>query len=75
MSEVNDSKTNDRDLAQKTIITTIQAVQVVNEEMIDVLSGGMPNSRRKRRHQPHVQHVREARGDDVGAAPNQDRVA
>ena len=40
-----------------------------------IVFGGMPNSRRKRRHQPHVKYVREACGDDVTAAPYYDGVA
>ena len=40
-----------------------------------VVFGGMPNSGRKRCHQPHVKYVREACGDDVTAAPYQDGVA
>jgi hypothetical protein len=40
-----------------------------------VVCGGMPNSSRKRCHQPHVKDVREAGGDDVGSAPYQDGVA
>ena len=40
-----------------------------------VVFGGTPNSRRKRRHQPHVKYVREACGDDVASAPYQNGVA
>jgi hypothetical protein len=35
----------------------------------------MPNTHRKRRHQPHVKHVREPRGDDVPASPYDDDMA
>jgi hypothetical protein len=39
-----------------------------------VVFGGMPDPRRKWRHQPYVKHVRETCGDDVGAAAYQDDV-
>ena len=40
-----------------------------------VVFGGMPDTHRKRGYQPHVKHIREARGDDARAAPYQDGVA
>jgi hypothetical protein len=40
-----------------------------------VVFGGMPNSRRKRRHQPHVKHFGQACGDDVASVPYQDGAA